>query len=115
VTADGTAENVSTYNAPTIKEQVNTFRLWKYQQEGTEKYAIPGTVFTHTKPNGSTETLTTGSDGYITLKGLETGTHKFVETKAVDGYQLKCDPDHGACRRNDPAGYQIFSRQRPEL
>jgi uncharacterized surface anchored protein len=88
VTATGTAENVTTYSVPTIKEQVNTFRLWKYQQEGTQKYAISGTVFTHTKPNGSTQTLTTGSDGYITLKGLETGTHKFVETKAVNGYQI---------------------------
>ena len=48
ITSAGTAENVNTYNKPTIPE--NIFKLdLKKVQEGTD-IPIPGAKFEHTKP-----------------------------------------------------------------
>jgi LPXTG-motif cell wall-anchored protein len=88
ITSSGTASSVSTYNYPTIPEQINTFQLYKYFSTGTENKSLKGAVFTHTKPDGSTEELTTDANGKITLKGLEQGVHTFVEKSAPNGYQL---------------------------
>lgn len=49
---------------------------------------VSGAVFLHTKPDGTTESLTTDEKGEITITGLETGIHKIKESKAPDGYQL---------------------------
>lgn len=59
---------------------------------------LTGTTFIHTKPDGSTETLTystggTGnitlnSEGYMKITSLDVGTHTIKEKKAVSGYQL---------------------------
>lgn len=38
------------------------------------------------------ETLTTGENGYVSAKGLPSGTYKLVETKTVDGYNLLSKP-----------------------
>ena len=59
----------------------------KKVQVGTST-PVSGAVFLHTKPDGTTESLTTDEKGEITITGLETGIHKIKESKAPDGYQL---------------------------
>lgn len=84
ITSQGTAETVSTYNYPTVKEQLNEFILTKVQI-GTDKL-IQGTIFTHTRPDGSTADVTTDKDGNIRFVGLAHGKHKLKEKQASDGY-----------------------------
>ena len=38
------------------------------------------------------KTLTTGENGYVSAKGLPSGTYKLVETKTVNGYNLLSKP-----------------------
>ena len=59
---------------------------------------LAGTTFTHTKPDGSKETLTysTGgagdstlnAEGYMKITSLDVGTHTIKESKSVSGYQV---------------------------
>lgn len=86
ITSTGTADDVNTYNQPEILEKVIKFNIKKVQV-GTST-PVSGAVFLHTKPDGTTESLTTDEKGEITITGLETGIHKIKETNAPDGYQL---------------------------
>ena len=86
IEANGTDQYVSTYNQPEILEKVIKFNIKKVQV-GTSA-PVSGAVFLHTKPDGTTESLTTDEKGEITITGLETGIHKIKESKAPDGYQL---------------------------
>lgn len=86
ITSTGTADDVNTYNQPEILEKVIKFNIKKVQV-GTST-PVSGAVFLHTKPDGTTESLTTDEKGEITITGLETGIHKIKESKAPDGYQL---------------------------
>lgn len=86
ITISGDVEDVDTYNQPEILEKVIKFNIKKVQV-GTST-PVSGAVFLHTKPDGTTESLTTDEKGEITITGLETGIHKIKESKAPDGYQL---------------------------
>lgn len=86
ITPNGVSENVSTYNPPEILEKVIKFNIKKVQVGTTTP--VSGAVFLHTKPDGTTEELTTNSSGEITITGLASGTHKIKEIKSPDGYQL---------------------------
>lgn len=86
ITPNGVSESVSTYNQPEILEKVIKFNIKKVQVGTTTP--VSGAVFLHTKPDGTTESLTTDEKGEITITGLETGIHKIKETNAPDGYQL---------------------------
>lgn len=86
ITTSGHAESVKTYNQPEILEKVIKFNIKKVQVGTTTP--VSGAVFLHTKPDGTTESLTTDEKGKITITGLETGIHKIKESKAPDGYQL---------------------------
>lgn len=86
ITISGDIEDVDTYNQPEILEKVIKFNIKKVQV-GTST-PVSGAVFLHTKPDGTTESLTTNEKGEITITGLETGIHKIKESKAPDGYQL---------------------------
>lgn len=86
ITISGDIEDVDTYNQPEILEKVIKFNIKKVQV-GTST-PVSGAVFLHTKPDGTTESLTTNEKGEITITGLETGVHKIKESKAPDGYQL---------------------------
>lgn len=79
------SEDVYSYNTPTSPEQVNSFRIKKYQANSNT--VIPNVVFKHTKPSGATE-LTTDSNGEIVIKGLETGIHKIQEVSVQEGYTV---------------------------
>lgn len=86
ITSSGTVEGVYTYNQPKILEKVIKFDIKKVQVGTTTP--VSGAVFLHTKPDGTTESLSTDEKGEITITGLETGIHKIKETNAPDGYQL---------------------------
>lgn len=82
----GNAENIYTYNEPTIPEQIFEVQLTKYQS-GTD-IPIPGVEFEHAKPDGSTERLTTDTDGKLSFKGLQYGSHTIREISVMEGYVL---------------------------
>lgn len=86
ITISGDFEDVDTYDQPEVPEKVIKFNIKKVQV-GTST-PVAGAVFLHTKPDGTTESLTTDEKGEITITGLETGIHKIKESKAPDGYQL---------------------------
>lgn len=86
ITSSGGGENVFTFNEPIVLEKVIKFDIKKVQVGTTTP--VSGAVFLHTKPDGTTESLTTDEKGEITITGLETGIHKIKESKAPDGYQL---------------------------
>lgn len=86
IEANGTDQYVSTYNQPKVLEKVIKFDIKKVQVGTTTP--VSGAVFLHTKPDGTTESLTTDEKGEITITGLEIGIHKIKESKAPDGYQL---------------------------
>lgn len=77
---------VNTYNEPIIKEDSLNFVIKKVQS-GTSTL-IPNAKFRHTKPDGSIEELTTGSNGEVIIRGLTQGTHRIVETQAPEGYEV---------------------------
>lgn len=86
ITPSGNAEGVETFNMPKVNEKVIKFNIKKVQVGTTTP--VSGAVFLHTKPDGTTESLTTDEKGEITITGLASGTHKIKESKAPDGYQL---------------------------
>lgn len=86
ITTSGSVEGVDTYNQPEILEKVIKFDIKKVQVGTTTP--VSGAVFSHTKPDGTTESLTTDEKGEITITGLASGTHKIKEIKSPDGYQL---------------------------
>lgn len=86
IEANGTDQYVSTYNQPKVLEKVIKFDIKKVQVGTTTP--VSGAVFLHTKPDGTTESLTTNEKGEITITGLASGTHKIKEIKSPDGYQL---------------------------
>ena len=86
ISTSGSTEIVQTYNQPEVLEKVIKFDIKKVQVGTTTP--VSGAVFLHTKPDGTTESLTTDEKGEITITGLETGIHKIKESKAPDGYQL---------------------------
>lgn len=86
ITTKGSVEDVDTFNMPTVNEKVIKFNIKKVQVGTTTP--VSGAVFLHTKPDGTTESLTTDEKGEITITGLASGTHKIKEIKSPDGYQL---------------------------
>lgn len=84
ITAQGNTESVNTYNSPKIPEQSIDMILNKVQIGIGNP--IEGTVFTHTKPDGSTEDVITDKDGNVRFVGLAHGKHKLKEKQASDGY-----------------------------
>lgn len=84
ITADGTADNVHTYNKPIIPENILKLDLVK-KQEGTD-IVIPDAEFEHIKPDDTVEKATTDENGQLSFKGLQYGKHVLRELKVMDGY-----------------------------
>lgn len=80
------SEFVYTYNAPTIPEQSLDLNIVK--KEKGKDYAIEGAVFEHTKPDGTTETVTTDANGVCKFKTLGYGQHKVREVSAPEEYTV---------------------------
>lgn len=86
ITSDGAKNEVNTYNAPTIKENAVKIQLFKYESGTTN--GMENVVFIHTLPDGSTESLTTTSNGHLEMSGLAMGHHKITEKSAPDDYTI---------------------------
>lgn len=80
------SEFVYTYNEPTIAEQSLDLNIVK--KEKGKDYAIKGAVFEHTKPDGSTETVTTDANGVCKFKTLGYRQHKVQEVSAPEEYTV---------------------------
>lgn len=75
-----------TWRTPTVSNKPKTYiQISLKKVDAQTNVSLAGAVFTHTLPDGTTETLTTGSNGELTFTGIP-GTHYFDETKAPDGY-----------------------------
>lgn len=61
---------------------------YHYQAGHLSQTLIPGVVFRHTKPDGSTEDITTDENGEAVLKGLTYGQHIIEEISVPDGYSV---------------------------
>ncbi len=77
---------IATYNAPTIPEMPLKITITK-KQAGIDTL-IPNTEFTHIKPDGTIEIITTNENGVVYIYGLEQGHHIIYESKAAGGYKL---------------------------
>ena len=80
------SEFVYTYNQPTLPEQSLDLNIVK--KEKGKEYAIEGAVFEHTKPDGTTETVTTDANGVCKFKTLGYGQHKVREVSAPEEYTV---------------------------
>lgn len=69
---------------PEIAEDSISVKIIKVQ-DGTNVH-IPGTVFRHTMPNGTTKDYATDSKGEVQLQGLRIGKHQIVELSPAEGY-----------------------------
>ena len=78
------SEFVYTYNEPEIPEQSLDLNIVK--KEKGKDYMIEGAVFEHTKPDGTTETVTTDENGTCKFKGLGYGKHTIREISVPDEY-----------------------------
>ena len=74
------------YQVPEIPNNSIEFNIVKVQAGTT--YKIPGVVFEHTRPDGTTERATTDNSGAISFKGLTVGKHTIKEVATVDGFAL---------------------------
>jgi len=80
------ALTVSTYSVPVVKEDPLKVEVTKYQTDTT--ITLSGVVFRHTKPDGTTEMVTTDVNGKVVLQGLSYGKHTLQEVATVEGYVL---------------------------
>ena len=86
VTSDTTSENVTSYIAPAVSENVLKLKL-KKMQSGTDR-VIEGAIFEHKRPNGEKEVRKTDEKGELSFDGLEWGEHVIKEISAPAGYFL---------------------------
>ena len=77
-------EDSEAYATPEIAEDSISVKIIKVQ-DGTNVH-IPGTVFRHTMPNGTTKDYATDDKGEVQLQGLRTGKHQIVELSPAEGY-----------------------------
>lgn len=86
ITPNGNSEFVGTFNTPIVKEKSLDLIIRKVQ-EG-KNILLQGVKFKHTKPDGTSQELTTNSKGEIVIRGLAQGRHKIVETQTLDGFEV---------------------------
>lgn len=84
ITPNAHATGVIQYNEPVVQERSLEVAIEKVQSGTTAK--LPGTVFRHVSPDGTSAEYTTNSQGLIVLKGLKQGVHTIQEVSAPDGY-----------------------------
>lgn len=77
-------EGGEAYVTPEIEEDSISVKIIKVQ-DGTD-VRIPGTVFRHTMPDGTTKDYATDEKGEIQLQGLAAGKHQVVEMSPAEGF-----------------------------
>ena len=75
-------EDSEAYATPETAEDSISVKIIKVQ-DGTNVH-IPGTVFRHTMPNGTTKDYATDDKGEVQLQGLRTGKHQIVELSPAE-------------------------------
>lgn len=89
ITSQGAAENVNTYNEPTIEEIPVRKELRLVKTDAITGAKLPNATFKITKENGTeVMTVTTGSNGIANITGLEFGKYFAQEIQAPNGYVL---------------------------
>ncbi len=84
ITPPGTIQGAQSYVTPEIKEDSVSVKIIKVQ-DGKD-VRIPGTVFRHTMPDGTTKDYATDNKGEIQLQGLAVGKHQVVELSPAEGF-----------------------------
>ena len=84
ITPPGTSEGAQSYVTPEIEEDSVSVKIIKIQDGNNVR--IPGTVFRHTMPDGTTKDYATDDKGEIQLQGLSVGKHQVVEMSPAEGY-----------------------------
>ncbi len=84
ITPLGTSESAQSYVTPEIEEDSVSVKIIKIQ-DGTD-VRIPGTVFRHTMPDGTTKDYAADNKGEIQLRGLAVGKHQVVEMSPAEGF-----------------------------
>ena len=84
ITPPGTSESAQSYVTPEIEEDSVSVKIIKIQDG--KNVRIPGTVFRHTMPDGTTKDYATDDKGEIQLQGLAVGKHQVVEMSPAEGY-----------------------------
>lgn len=84
----GNGDTTITFTKKTYTDTPVELMVYKQQAGTTTAVNIPNTVFTHTKPDGTTESLTTNDQGQILMSKLTVGQHTLQETTAAPGYVL---------------------------
>ena len=69
-----------------VLEDIIKLRIHKVQEE--PKLNIPNTIFTFTKPNGTTSEVKTDKNGSIQFVGLRPGVYILKEKAVMDGYDI---------------------------
>lgn len=77
---------IPTFNEILIKEDSLNFTIKKVQAGTT--IALSNIKFKHTKPDGSTEELTTGANGEVVIRAISQGVHKIQEIQTTEGYVI---------------------------
>lgn len=80
------SEFVYSYSEPTIPENTLDLNIVKIEKNTVQ--AIPGAVFCHMLPDGSTEEVTTDEEGKAAFKGLTWGEHTVREVSVPEGYTI---------------------------
>lgn len=84
ITPSGTSQSAQSYVTPEIKEESVSIKIIKIQKG--KDVRIPGTVFRHTMPDGTTKDYATDDKGEIQLRGLAVGKHQVVELSPAEGF-----------------------------
>ena len=77
-------EGSEVYVTPEIEEDSTSVKIIKVQDGSNGR--IPGTIFRHTMPDGTTKDYATDEKGEIQLQGLAVGNHQVVEMSPAEGY-----------------------------
>lgn len=87
VTIDPAAQTTSVITvSKNVLEDIIKLRIHKVQED--PKLNIPNTIFTFTKPDGTTSEVKTDKSGYIQFVGLRPGIYKLKEKAVMDGYDI---------------------------
>lgn len=97
LTGNAGSGEANIYNKPVVPENILKLSITKtaaadeitdHVNDGVVPHPIPGAVFLHTMPDGTSEEVTTDRAGQAVVKGLTYGKHTVQEISVPDGYTV---------------------------